>query len=160
MDKLEFDARLAHLERRVALLSALALGLLFAVGAGLLLMTVRSTASERPAVMPPTPSATVATATVAAPPAPLADVSEGSVGYLTRRLDDLEALREKSLLTSLEFQEQKRQILEKTVRSADLKSELEHLGALRDRDVLTSLEFQAVKEKLLKAEPRGTKGNP
>jgi hypothetical protein len=147
MDKLEFDARLAQLERRVGLLSALILGGVCLVAfSGLFL--VRMSAK-------PIPPATAFVSTpaphhMATTPSPMIqDYSEGSVGNLANQLRDLADLHKRSLLTGDEYEAKKAQLLEKPLRSSDLKSELEFVSDLQRRNVITSDEFQTIKKKIL-----------
>lgn len=162
MDKLEFDTRLAQLERRVSLLTALFLGLLALVGAGLLFTLVSLRAS--PHLAESTPPQAVMTATVEAPgdmhavggthavhpPAP-PDISEGGVGHLVVRLEELADVNRRGLITEEELQSKKDELLAKPLHSTNLTQELEQVSELQRKSVISDGEYQLLKTKILAA---------
>jgi hypothetical protein len=145
MDKLEFDARLAQLERRVSQHSALILASLVLVGLFLLFL-LRSGQSETSLR-----SATIATPAplLVAPRRAVPDAAEGSVGRLASQLRDLSGLQQKSVLTRAEYESKKAQLLARPLRSEDLVADLEQVAELQKENVVTTQEYQALKAKIL-----------
>jgi len=144
MDKLEFDARLAQLERRVSLLTALILSALVLIGvsAGFLLMV-------RTSVRPGSPSVASPRATVVHSAHAVLDNTDGSVGQIVHELRDLWELKEESLITGLDFMSKKEQLLNKPIRSTAIRPELEQLSKLKTQGVLNGLEYDSIKTKIL-----------
>jgi hypothetical protein len=153
MDKLELDARVARLERRVSLLTAmLAVAVLAAVGIGF--------TSLRRAEEPATATALEAAATVkdTFPPAPPAMISmattrapgfEGSMGWLRDQILTLHALREQELITEDEWQAKKAQLLAAPIAVAELRSDLQQVRDLCDQRLICEEERDALRARLL-----------
>lgn len=147
MDKLELDERVARLEQKVSVLSAVLLGglMLFGISAAFLL-------TARAEIRPPATAATIVATPAPMAPAPMAgpvDFSEGGVGYLANQLRQMAELHATKLLDDAEFQAKKEQLLAKPLTSSNLKAELELLAGLKDERVLDEGEYQAVRAKVL-----------
>jgi len=147
MDKLELDERVARLEQKVSVLSAVLLGglTLFGVSAAFLL-TAR-------AEMRPSPPAAMVVSTPAPRVAgqvqgPL-DFSEGGVGYLANQLRQMAELRATNLLNDAEYQAKKEQLLSRPLTSSNLKAELELISGLKDEQVIDDAEYRAIRAKIL-----------
>jgi hypothetical protein len=150
MDKLELDGRVARLERTVAMLGAIN-GLIFAAGAAgaVFWLSFRSAPPLSPATPVPEMAMPVPTPSVMInAPAPR-DASEGSVPHLAHKLFELHQLQNKGLLTSLEFESKKDQLLAKPLTSCDLSTDLEEIGELQNQSIISSLEFSELKKKIL-----------
>ncbi len=153
MDKLELDARVAHLERKVAILSVI----IAVMGAAAILSVVTFTRrAEIHRVESSTPSGITTTRVVA--PSPIAvgthsvgviDYTEGGVPYLANQLRESWSLQAKGLLNSSEFSAKKTQLLAKPIRPGGLTSDLEQISQLQRDNILTSSEYAALKAKIL-----------
>lgn len=155
MDKLEFDSRLAQLERRVGLLSALFLGLLVLVGVGLLFMRASARATPTAIISPPPPSvATVAEMPVhtqVVPPTVQLNMLDGGVGHLVSRLEELAEVQRSGLISEEEFHSKKDELIAEPLHSTALAPELEKLNELLAQGVISEAELQTLKAKILAA---------
>lgn len=157
-DKLELDARVARLERRVGLLSAVILGGL-AFLAVALLWAVRS---SRPAMAVPPQLAAPAPAHVFPPtqPAPMmtemglihGPAPQGTVADLANRLEELADLRRKGLINESEFDARKQKLLARSFVPTSLGADLEQLGELRRSEALSEADYEAFKARILDTE--------
>jgi hypothetical protein len=145
MDKLELDDRVSRLERKLSLLTILMLGSLLLLSVSALFL-LRS--QSEVALIPATPAPMIMTETKAIPPV-TPRPSEGSINRLAEQLLVLEDLQKKSVLSPIEFQTKKSQILAKPIRSFDLKADLEQIADLQTKNILSPLEFQSLKTKIL-----------
>jgi hypothetical protein len=155
VDKLEFDSRLAHLERRVGLLTALLLGLLALVGVGLMFLGASARATPTAIISPPPPSmATVMEMplqTHAVTPGPSLDMMDEGVGHLVARLEELAQVKGRGLITEEEFQSKKDEMIAKPLHSTALAPELEKLNDMLAQGVISEAELQTLKAKILAA---------
>lgn len=156
MDKLEFDSRLAQLERRVGLLTALLLGLLALVGAGLMFLGASARAMPTAIVspMPPPSVATVAEMPVQThdmTPTAQLDMMDGGVGHLVARLEELAEVQRRGLISEEEFHSKKDEMIAKPLHSTVLAPELEKLNDMLAQGVISEAELQTLKAKILAA---------
>ncbi len=145
MDKLDLDARLATLERRVATLSVLCAFLVTGAAAVLFFALV-----ARPTPRIEAQTMAVESVKMPTPPSIAIDFTEGTAGHLAHELDELAGLKREDLVTDTEYKGKKAQILAKSfVRSTNLRAELERLGQLHQDGVLSGDEYSALKAKVL-----------
>lgn len=145
MDKLELDGRVAQLERTVAILVGLNMLLFAAAGASVFWFSARS--SPPPPMVSMTMPATERAVTVAT--APAVPPSDGSVPFLSGKLEELKELHNRNLLTSFEFDAKKKELLGKPLASCNLTTDLEAISELRNQNILTSFEHDDLKKKIL-----------
>jgi hypothetical protein len=149
MDKLELDARVARLERRLSLLTAILAAA--ALAAGLFLLVAIRRVDETAAIetsvsppVPPAPTAPAAFATGVFTPAP--DVS---MGALRDELIAVHALLDQGLISEDEWESKKARLLRGPVVASDLRSDLEQVRQLADRDLICEEERDALRARLL-----------
>jgi len=155
MDKLELDARVAHLERKVAILSVI----IAVMGAAALLSMLtftRRAEIQRAEPHLSTPTVMTTPRVPAPPPIPVGthsvgvvDYSEGGVPYLANQLRESWTLQAKGLLNSSEFAAKKAQLLAKQIRPGSLTSDLEQISQLQRENILSSSEYATLKAKIL-----------
>jgi hypothetical protein len=148
-DKLDLDARVSRLERKVTSLqlvllavatSAILAGLLLVVTAVRLWGYSKSVAAT--VVPTPPPSIEVGAMTKSA--------STGtSMAELAKQLDTLQSLYNRGVINNQECKAKKQRILEQPWTSTDLKSDLETAQGLYNRSVINNQEWNTLKAKIL-----------
>lgn len=153
MDKLELDARVARLERRVHGLSA-AVAL---VGA-MLAFTLFFAMAGRNASYPDLP-AMVATPAPLSPPMPVASVtttamqpSEWTMPALQHQLSTFHDLRSQGLISEEEWEAKKAKLLSLPVTPGDIRSDLEQVEQLVEGHAICEGERDGLRAKLLEIE--------
>jgi hypothetical protein len=154
MDKLELDARVARLERRVGYFVTLAT--LFAIGLAAfvgLAMTRRAVNAELstpamvmevpapPPALPPSPSAVFA-------PMPMPPAA-GSMPALFQQLATIRELVEEQVITEAEWAAKKELLLAEPVTVGDLKSDLQGVQHLWNTQAISEAERDSLKARLL-----------
>jgi hypothetical protein len=169
MDKLELDARVARVERRLSLLTALAITGLLAIGLNFGAIALRRDALAQalppplaPRPIPPSPPPTPASpdSTVIAGggmPGPVYDNPFGLGGMgmpapLGQSLEQLMTVRQllqEKTITAEDWEAKKAQILSKPIVAANLRNDLQAVQMLWENKALTDAERDAFKRHLL-----------
>lgn len=161
MDKLDLDARLARLERRVGLLSAvLLLGVVLTLG----LFALRASSQQQATLTPLPPSAPAVVAPVMPRMAVPSPVSigmmenmggmmggiDGSVPALHQKLISMKQLHDEGLIAEEEWKAMKAKALEEPLASGDLRSELQIIQQMLDDGLIDDTERVELRDKLLR----------
>ncbi len=142
MDKLELDARVALLERRLSLLIALLVLALATSIALALMMTMRGEA--RPAMM------TVATPSAATRETKVeTKTAVGGVDQLDAELRKLHALQQSGLINAGDFQEKKELILANRIVVGDFARDIQVARKLADAAIINNVDYDELKKKIL-----------
>lgn len=164
MDKLELDARMARVERRVSFLFALAILGLLVVGLGLGLVALRGrhVAAAQTAQMeaiavhtlPPTPMAPPALDGMAmtAYDNPFGAGGMGMLGPLGETLRQLVTIRQllvEKVITPEDWEAKKAQLLAGPIAAANLRNDLQAVQQLWETKALNDAERDALKQQLL-----------
>jgi hypothetical protein len=150
MDKLELDARVARLERRLSTLIAVLVVAALAAAVAALAMVSRteevpaqairdSTAVKTPSPPPP----------VASTPAKRPAELENGMGQLQAELRKLRDLQGQRLITPVDFQAKKATILARPLNVGDYAADVRAAKTLRDEGILTPPEYEALTKKIL-----------
>jgi hypothetical protein len=137
MDKLELDARVARLERRVSLILTLPFMIL-----GLLVLVAMSMAFVGRASV---------TAVPTAPPSPavIAVEDHRSMHRLDGELRKLHALLEEDLINAGDFQAKKKNLLFGILHIDDFAGDMQMAKKLLDENILNISEYDELKKKIL-----------
>lgn len=161
MDKLDLDARMTRVERRVGFLTTV----LLLAGLGLAALTAFGLVARRHSPRPPTVIASPLPPT--APPMVgeavpvempgdmmgqmpgMMDFSEGSMSALYHRLGSLAQLHGEGLITAEEWQAMKARALEGPIAPGDLRSDLRMVQDLSNSGAISDAERAEIRAKLL-----------
>src|SRR3954451_15421072 len=138
MDKLELDDRVSRLERRVSLLSALALLALLVPAVLVAAYMMRPRGSMPPAAAKSTP------VVYANAPLPHDTIA---FGVELRRLYDLQ---QQGLITSGDFAAKKADVLGRSMEFGDEAEAVKAANALLTDNIITTAEYDVLKRKILK----------
>lgn len=150
MDKLELDARVARLERRVGVLwTAFALASVGVVALLFFALVVRKSSVYHPpeppatAISMPTPMP-MEFVTATAPAS-----SEGSMPALQHQLNTFHDLCNQGLISEEEWQAKKAKLLSAPVTAGDIRSDLQQVQQLVDTQAICESEREALRAQLL-----------
>lgn len=157
MDKLELDARVARIERRVSFLFGLAVIGLGVFGMALGLVLLRVTVSEAAPLPAPTavevatPLPTDHASYYAPTPSPAMGmmVSDGSMPQLYQQMKMLRELLGENAITTEEWEAKKTMLLAEPLAAGDLRSDLQGVQDLWTNKAITEGERDTIKAKLL-----------
>jgi hypothetical protein len=139
-DKLELDARVARLERKVALFGAILVFGLVVEGL-FLLASVRRAAS---ASAPPAPAPVTSPSIVMKTARPATSVAD-----LAKQLHELDDLRNRGVINGQDLAAKKQRLLDQPLEHGEMKTDLETAQELYNRGTINGQEWQVLKAKVL-----------